>query len=69
MMVSVESTDAYRISDQNPKREAIRSALRSPDPLARQATDLPKLGARDLEAEEAQRSDIFVRTWDPRAKE
>lgn len=69
MMVSTESTDAYRLSEKNPNRDTIKASLRSPDPLHRGGGALPKLADRDMEAEERRRSDVFVRTWDPRAKE
>lgn len=69
MMVSVASTEAYRTSAANPKRSKARSLNLSPDALARGANNLPKLGDRDRQKEEARRSDIFVRTWDPRAKD
>jgi len=65
MLVSATSVEAYRASDANPKRGAIHPSLRSQDPLR---SGLPKMGDRDLEAEERRRSDIFVRTWDPRAE-
>lgn len=66
MMASVESVEAYLLSEANPNRAAIARSLRSPNPLARRPNDPPKLGDRE---EDSHRSDIFVRTWDPRAKE
>ncbi|RZI59621.1 MAG: hypothetical protein EOP94_02700 [Zymomonas sp.] len=65
LLVSVESLEAYRLSPANPRAGALSAALRSPDPLARRSADLPKLGDRDREVEEARRSDIFTRTWEP----
>lgn len=65
LLVSVESLERYRRSDENPHNGKINRALRSPDPLARRPGDLPKLG--DRRKPQPGGFGVFVPTWDPRS--
>lgn len=68
LMVSVESVEAYRTSKANPKAvKPGNSSARSPDPLARRAGDLPKMGDRDPSQQIGSGWGVFAPTWDPRS--
>jgi hypothetical protein len=66
MIASVESVEAYLSSEKNPKRASISPSLRSPDPLARRANDIPKLGNR--KDGDTNRSNIFLKSSDSKSK-
>ena len=65
LLVSVDSTEAYRLAAPEPKRKAISKSLRSPDPLKRASADIPKLGDRSDDT--VRTHSVFTPTWDPRS--
>ena len=65
LLVSVESVELYRRSEDNPHKGKVNRTLRSPDPLARQTGDLPKLG--DRREPPLGGFGVFAPTWDPRS--
>jgi len=65
LLVSVDSTEAYRLAAPEPKRKAISKSLRSPDPLKRASADIPKLGDRSNDT--VRTHSVFTPTWDPRS--
>jgi hypothetical protein len=65
LLVSLESVDLYRRSEDNPHKGQVNRSLQLPRPLQGQIGNPPKLG--DRRKPQPQGFGVFAPTWDPRS--